>query len=362
MDSKQTQVAGSESNQLQIGTLNVYNGITENRAREIVREQIPEIINTYTQEARNVAEERIEQFEEILIPKLVKQNLLETLGDPSIQFLLKDSQKAAVCTNRIIDYGLLSELLIYRVKRGEDRVVSTGVSHAVRIVDEISDEALLGLTVAHAIASFTPVSYDLTIALKTLDDLFSKVIYAPLPQGNQWLDQLDVLGAIRLELVGRLKKLEVFYSENMSSFVDVGIRKNSSAHSEAVDLIQKAGIPLTILVDHELRDGYVRLKTTDFGRLEKNENLVASRLLGVNYPTQEQIQTVKNIYALYEDDHSLKNENVMRFANQLDSFVNLKRIREWWNSLDSSFTITCVGKVLAHANAQRCDSTLPPLD
>ena len=36
-------------------------------------------------------------------------------------------------------------------------------------------------------------------------------------------------------------------------------------------------------------------------------------------------------------------------------------LKDWIEKIPNSFSITSVGKVLAHANAQRCDDKLPPL-
>jgi hypothetical protein len=40
----------------------------------------------------------------------------------------------------------------------------------------------------------------------------------------------------------------------------------------------------------------------------------------------------------------------------------LRVLREWWDGIDANVQVTSVGKVLAHANAQRCDKSLPMLD
>lgn len=40
----------------------------------------------------------------------------------------------------------------------------------------------------------------------------------------------------------------------------------------------------------------------------------------------------------------------------------LSSLLKWWNDIPMAFDITTVGTVLAHANAQRCDSSIPPLE
>jgi len=71
--------------------------------------------------------------------------------DPSFQFLLVEAQKTAASTDRTTDYDILSELLAFRARRLDDRNVRIGVKHAVKIIEDISNEALLGLTLLHAV-------------------------------------------------------------------------------------------------------------------------------------------------------------------------------------------------------------------
>jgi hypothetical protein len=78
--------------------------------------------------------------------------------------------------------------------------------------------------------------------------------------------------------------------------------------------------------------------------------------------SDEQKQTVKNIYALYSKDANLRKENIAEFFKLWDKYESLKKLRNWWDSIPEAFSITAVGRVLAHANAQRCDPTLPALD
>lgn len=368
---KQSQEAGEGSQLMQAGTINVYNGIDEARARAIVDEKIKDVMSTYSMEAHEIATSRIQKFADDLIPKLVKDNLLENLADPSIQLLLIEAQKSAASTEREKDYSLLSELLIHRVKKGIDRNVRSGVSRAIEIVDEISDDALLGLTVAHSLIYFLPVAPDIEDGLKILDSLFSKIIYKRLPEGNSWLDQLDVLNAIRIIPYGTMKKIASLYSEQLSGYVDVGIDKTSEDYEKAKTILRDADLPNDILADHELRDGFVRLRIININRIDL-VTLHANHKININgqffsFPitvqlSDKQKDAVKEVYSLYEKDEKLKKENIDVFMKKWDCYDNLKALREWWDAIQGSFNITSIGRVLAHANAQRCDSNLPDLN
>lgn len=82
--------------------------------------------------------------------------------------LLVDAQKVAA-TERSVDYDLLSELLVHRIEKGNDRHTRTGIHRAVEIVEDISNEALLGLTVVHSLNSFILVSSECASALDILE-------------------------------------------------------------------------------------------------------------------------------------------------------------------------------------------------
>ena len=371
LGNKQTQEAGEGSQLIQAGTINIINGISESRAREIVDEKLKAVITEYSQEAYKVAEERIKHLSDDLIPKLVRDNLLESLSDPSIQILLTDAQKTAASTERDTDYALLSELLIHRVKKGNNRNIRTGVNQAVKIVDEITDEALLALTVFHSVEAFIPVATDIKPGLESLNRLFSKVIYATLPKDALWIDQLDVLNAIRINPFGGLKKIEQYYSERFAGYIDVGIEKDSDNHHKAIEILSNANLPHSILREHELRNGFIRLRVININELDTISLQVVREVevdgkiipLPIKQPLSDhQKQAINEVYSLYNTDEDLKKENIRTFMDIWNSFSYLNILREWWDSIQGSFAITSVGKVLAHANAQRCDPQLPDLN
>lgn len=148
MANKQIQEAGDNSQQLQANNMIVKIGIDEKRAREIYQEMNLQLKNDYTQEALNIANSRVTEFENRLLPKMdAVEGALEAFADPNFQLLLVQAQKTAASTERPADYDLLSELLIHRFQKGDNRIARAGISRAVEIVDKISDDSLLGLTV-----------------------------------------------------------------------------------------------------------------------------------------------------------------------------------------------------------------------
>ena len=362
MENKQVQEASDNSQQLQANNMIFNVGIDEKRAREICQEVILQLKNKYTEEALKLAESRVSEFENKLLPKMKAiDGALEAFADPSFQLLLVESQKTAASTERPADYDLLSELLVHRFQNGTDRNTRAGITRAVKIVDEISDEALLGLTVFHAVTCIEPVTGVIQEGLDILNDLFGKLIYATLPNGNKWLDHLDILSTIRVTNFVRLPKMEDHYSKQFAGYMDVGIKKYSQEFYRAIELLNSNNLP-NILIEHELNTDYVRLCVLNKNDVDPTKLTHLSSNNTVISLTDIQKNVIRSIYDLYKQDAAIRQENVNKFMEEWNKRTNLKILREWWDNIKFSMQLTSVGKVLAHANAQRCDESLPPLN
>lgn len=359
------QKAGNNSQQIQAKNVVIVQGIDEKRAREIYDEQYAIAKRDLTEEARVMAKERVKELEDKLIPKMQAiEDGLKAFADPSFQLLLIEAQKSAVATEREVDYDLLSELLIHRIERGDDRYVRTGIHRAVGIVEEISDEALLALTVVHSVLSFIPRATDVDSSLKSLEKLFEKIIYAELPLNSFWMDQLDVLSAIRINRLDAFESIERLYSKVLDGIVIVGIERNSAQHVKAEELLRSAELPVSnILENNPLNHDFVRLKVPSTKIIDsmklahyKNGQMVINP---INEMQKNAINSVLNLYS--KDAVLLKKVNEL-FIEKFAEYPYLVKLKEWWKKIPYGFDITLVGKVLAHANAQRCEKTLPMMD
>lgn len=368
MTNKQSQKAGDNSQQLQANQMIVNIGIDEKRAREIYHEMNLQVRRDYTQEALSIANSRVAEFENKLLPKMeAVDGALEAFADPSFQLLLVEAQKTAASTERPADYDLLSELLIHRFQKGENRITRAGISRAVEIVDKISDEALLGLTVFHSVSFFFPVSGDIHQGLNVLNDLYGKLLYNKLPTGNEWLDHLDILDAVRINSLGGLKKINQYYPEMLIGYIEIGIERESDNYQKAIEILTTNRLPLNLLREHALNKNFVRLNLSNRKQIDSLTLLhqVPSNGTIVNIQvqlTEDQKNAIRAIYDLYKQDESVKQENIKVFMQEWDKRPNLKTLREWWDNIGTSIQLTSVGKVLAHSNAQRCDKDLPPLN
>lgn len=355
----EVQKAGNNSQQIQIQSLTI--GIDEKRAREIFDEKYNIAKNSFTEEAIKITEDRVKALENRLIPKMEAiDNGLKAFADPSFQLLLVEAQKSAAATEREADYDLLSELLVHRIEKGSDRHVRTGIHRAIEIIEDISDEALLALTVVHCVNSFVPTLPDVNQALDILNDLFGEIMYSELPVSHDWIEHLDILDAVRINPIQDFMSIIDIYTTTLNGIAVVGIPRNSKEYNKAKDILYRYGLlPEQILVENTLNPHFVRLKMTRMSDIEK----LLHHGIRTSYPyPEDQEQALHSVVKLYSKDPQLNSEMQKAFMAEWIKYPNLNKLKDWWEKLPYSFSITSVGKVLAHANAQRCDNTLPPLN
>lgn len=356
---KQLQKAGDGATQLQANTVNIYNGVSEESVRRIVEEQYRLARQEYTADAYRIANERVKCFEESMMSRIMQvENVLPSFADPAFQLLLRHALQTAAGTERPSDYDLLTELLVCHVQKGENRKNRAGINRAIEIVGEIDNDALCALTVAHALTFFVPLSGNCTEGLNVLNILFGELMYQDLPRENDWLDHLDVLGAIRINAFGRLKKTEEYYNSAFDGYVCTGVKAESEEYYSAIKLLQSVGIGESFLIPNELLAGYYRIGIRSEKALDElvlTHGEVSTRL------SEEQKEVIKQILNLYNNSNELKRQAESAFVEKWDTFDNLRKLRDWWNSIPQAFSITHVGRVLAQTNAKRCDPALPDM-
>lgn len=303
---------------------------------------------------------RNRDFAQTFIPRLEKiENYVNHIADPKFQFLCRDAMTSAAKTERKEDYQLLSELLACHVEKGiANKKIDSAVSRAIKIVDEVENEALCGLTMALAIEFVIPTSGYIREGVGVLNTMYNKLLHCKLPK-DDWLDHLETLGAIRFFNFRVKNTIELFLAKALNGYVCIGIKKDSEKHNQIKEKLKEVNLNENFLVDHECLDGYVRLPVSEKGCIK---NLIIEYSNGMRKTiSDQQISVLEDIWSSYENDDLLMkkvNENILSIW---DSFAILKMVREWWDDVSGRFNITYVGRVLAHTNAKRCDSTFPDL-
>lgn len=367
----QIQKAGDNSQQIQAGTVIIQQyGITEERVREICVEISKRAIKECTDEATAIANKKIEDFENVLIPKIQQiEGDFKSFSDPGFQVLLKKAQLTAMCSERRDDYKLLSELLVHRIKNKTNRKKKASITKAVEIIDQIDDDALNAMTVFHAMSNFIPATGNIKEGLSVLDNLYKKFDICELPNDDLWIDNLSILGAVRIMPFFAHSRFEDFLYQRLNGYICVGIKKESDDYKKAVETLAKNNLEETLLVNHELMEGYVRLCITNKNQIEKMKILrVETKLADGSIPvvsgeaTKEQINCLNEIWKLYVQDKALQSEVKNNFNTLLYSFEVIKKLCLWYNSIRQNVNLTSVGMTIAHVNAKRIDNTLPDLD
>lgn len=355
MSDKQSQKAGDNAQQIQTQTMVVHNhGIDEKRVREIYQEMLPQAIEAYTRDAEKTARLRIAEFESVLIARLkAMEDAWAAFTDPSFQLLLVTAQKAAASTERQADYKLLAEMLAQRTQVGEDRMSRTAIRGAVGIVSEVSDEALLGLTIICYLHEILDLAMErIPIAMERWNNRVGQLLYCPLPQGEDWLDHLYILRAMRVGGTGRLKKIKEVIPSVVPGYMDVGILKGSENHQEAIELLEREGLPFNILVEHDLNKDYLRVNLPRRDKID-GIRIRESPDAPIRFLTDPEKGAIESLYDLYVQDEGLRRENISRFIEEWDKWPNLRVLRLWWDAVKEYPDITSVGLVLAQANAER---------
>lgn len=353
---EQTQKAGDNSVQTQIENQNNYKSTyvyqyNGSSPTEMVSVATTVFNQMYTLTARNYAEvatatvnERINAFGCELFPRLEKiEGALERFKDPRFEFLLRDAQVSAAKTDRHEDLSLLSELLSCHVLKGSDRKIDAGISHAIRIIDEIDNDALCALTAVCAFMYYNPVTCFVKEGLDALNKLFEKLLYLDLPTGIEWLDHLDMLSALRVSTT-RLKKSKDLLCSIYDGYACVGILKESDQLKNAYKVLDDNSISHDVIVDNECLNGYVRLKLVSSNNVD---------------PTCK--DAVSKVLKLYSKDGALLEKAKNNFIALWDSYHYLKIIRDWWDQIPQVFSVSFIGRVLAQTNAKRVFPEAPDL-
>lgn len=363
MSDRAIQKAGANSNQVQAETVNQYFGINENRVSEIIEERCSQALANCVLESRLVAEQRISEFKtEVLGLFARRPDLLNALTEPSCVDSFGRAACVATRSTDNKDKELLSELLGRRFEEPHNRHVAAGINKAIEIVDLITDEELNGLTVLFAVNQYGPTSGIVDEGLAALDCLYGKLPIRELPNGGAWIDNLDIHDALRVSPFGSLKKLAEYYSKAIDGYVVWGLEKDSEQLDKAVRSLFEAHIPIDVLLNHELHDGYVRLRVPNRGAID---NIVITEQ-GGGSPNSvplnpEQISVLDKLFgqmSVTEHEQEMK----AALERKFEGYPNILTVQDWWNSIPSAPRLTIVGKALANANARRIDSTLPDLE
>ena len=353
---KQSQSAGDNASQIQAGTFNNFNisvtGIDEATARQICRQEYAIAVQNWTEEARKMIEQRVCLFEDKVMTKMIKYDeSLKIFADPAFQLTLRQAQISAATSERESDYETLSELLLHRAEYNSEREKRLGISKAIEIVNDVSTEAMIALSVVYAMGKYSPVTNDLVEGLTLMNQIFESIIKGSiLPKGNEWIEHLGLLSTIRISPTGltQFNKMKDCLPQIHSQYLVSGVMVDSIEYNNIVNEFNNCGIPVTCLIPHTLKSGFVNLNNS----LSANDMRLIQTINNINVEyelNEEQKNAMKKAITILRKDESKNNEMKEKFLLEWDKYSSLKTIHLWWDSISSHFTFTPSGEALANA-------------
>lgn len=352
MSDKQSQKAGDDSILNQIGVVNIYNGITEERAREIYMELEPMRIEQYSREAVETINERLTAAIEPIIRKMREHDsAFEQFKDPAFLYLLRNAQATASRTDSKDDYEMLAELIEQHIKHKDDRIITSTVSEAIKIVDQIDVYSLKILTIVFLIYYIKLFRSNADALLVDMNKYCEQILPEEYPNTQEWVNHLDMLKLVRYDRISRFKPLKDIFNITYSDNIVTGIKKDSENYEVVRKMFTNDAVFSAFMVDNGLLDGYVKLKITE----DSIKNGQAYQIIDkdVINTLNNLLNNIKIIQSYYDKDVKLLQQVQNNFMIKFNSYPKLKAFNDWISSLDYSFDLTLLGRLIANMNLKR---------
>ena len=170
---------GAQQNQANEMTVNNYNGISAADLSEILLKQGQFVREQCTEIANQIVDQRLKEFDKRVMSTFAPdKSLMDSFKEPTFQLLSREAQLSVIASERESDYDLLTQLLVCHVKKGKDLKNRSAIHQAIKIVSEIDNDALCGLTAFYAFEQFVPENGICRIGLQVLNNIFCKIIFA----------------------------------------------------------------------------------------------------------------------------------------------------------------------------------------
>lgn len=356
----------SVGNTIENQTNNIYN-VDISQLEEYIKKDIALTLSEQQLVAEDRANHILIDFSDKVLPKLVKAEMINVFSDPALQVFFRKEQKAALCSSRENDLDILSEMLIYRIKNKQCIEKKASISKAVDVIDIVSNDALAAMTI-HYFLSFAPLSGEINQGMKVLDDIFKKILeYIELPKNNEWIDNLEILGLVRINTLTSMKKLEDIYFERLDGYSVKGFKKDTEEYINIIDKLKKNNIPFDILADHVLNPGYVRLNIISEKQIDDiyliSNQIKDNKIVDVKQNlSSEQKSILREIFIYSKKEKDCDTLIKQNLALKINEFKSLKTILEWWNNnLEPAVNINSVGRVIAHTNIKGIIEDIPDM-
>ena len=231
------------------------------------------------------------------------------------------------------------------------------INRAIEIIDLVDTAALQALTLSYLIQCSAPTDSNPIIGIQKMAAIYEAVSKDALLKGGEWLEHLNVLGLINAIPVNGItrKKYYSYITQDLDGYICDGIQKGSLQHTSALKILRDARFSQQILVDNVFWDGYVRLPLAYKNQIHTLVQAESGQSL-----LPQQYQALEKVWDLYASNSDALYEIKRKFMLEWEKYDPLKQARIWWDeTIPYPFTITPVGKVLAHVNAKRFVPDIP---
>lgn len=358
MSDKQSQKAGDGSTQLIAKEVNLNIGITEERAREVYRELEQRSIEQYSREADEKIKERLIAAIEPIVCKMREyDSAFEQFNDPAFQYVIRNVQATASRTDSKDDYEMLAELLGQHIEHKDDRIITSTVSEAIKIVDQIDVYSLQVLTCVYAILDIKFLNPSTKNLLYYMNGYIEQVLPEELPNTQEWVNHLDMLKLVRYNSISQFKSLKDIFNTTYTDNIVTGIKKDSDNYELVRKMFPNDEAFSAFMVDNDLLDGYVKLiineDNVNNGQVYQLINIAFISLVG------SILEYKKTIQGYYDKDTNILQQVQNNFMVKFSSYPKLKAFNDWISSLNYSFDLTPLGRLIANINLKRYVPNLP---
>lgn len=351
MSDKQSQKAGDGSILNQIGNIAVYIS-NDKEAMKILMELFETRMEKYTLEAEKKANERISSASEKIIYRLGKlEGAFEQFKEPAFQQLVRNAQATASRTDSKDDYEILAELIGQHIEHKDDRIITTTVSEAIKIIDQIDVYSLQVLTCIYAILDIKYLNPSTKKLLYDINSYIEQILPEALPNTQEWINHLDMLKLVRYDSISRFKPLKDIFNVKYADNIVTGIKKDSENYEVVRKMFPNDAAFSAFIVDNDLLDGYVKLIINEDnvknGQVYQFINIAFINLVGSVLENKTIIQSY------YDKDANLLQQVQDSFMLQFNNYPKLKAFNDWISSLNYYFDLTLLGRLIANMNLKR---------
>lgn len=352
MSDKQSQKAGNGSTQLMAKEVQLNIGITEERVREICKEMFQIDIDKYLLEADKKAVERMSSVTEKIIYKIGKlEGAFEQFKEPAFRQLIRKAQATASRTDSKDDYEILAELIEQHIEHKDDRIITSTVSEAIKIIDQIDVYSLQVLTCVYTFLDLKFIIPSTKQLLYDMNSYIEQVLPEKFPNTQEWINHLEMLKLVRYDSISRFKPLQDMFNVKYADNIVTGIKKDSENYEVVRKMFPNDAVFSAFMVDNDLLDGYIKLRITE----NSIKNGQAYQIIDkdVINTLNNLLNDVKTIQGYYDKDAQLLQQVQNNFMVKFNSYPKLKAFNDWISSLDYHFDLTLLGQLIANMNLKR---------